>query len=85
MKYKGIAIVILSVYCAAAASAQEEIGGAGTPNFVARFTGKYKIGNSNIFQSPSGNIGIGTTNPLNPLQFAADFHGNISQLAKIAN
>jgi hypothetical protein len=67
MKYKSIAVVILSVFLAASASAQEEIGGAGTPNFIARFTGNHKIGNSKIFQSPNGNIGIGTTAPLFPL------------------
>lgn len=67
MECRSIAIVILSVFLAAAASAQEEVGGAGTPNFLARFTGNHTIGNSKIFQSPSGNIGIGTTNPVNPL------------------
>jgi hypothetical protein len=40
MKYEGVAVVILSVFLAAAASAQEEIGGAGTPNFIAGFTGR---------------------------------------------
>src|SRR6266481_195120 len=70
MKYKSIAILI---FCASvtptafAQSGSEEIGGAGTPNFIARFTGTHKVGNSDIFQSPSGNIGIGTTNPLFPL------------------
>jgi hypothetical protein len=60
----------LCVVLASTASAQtfsEEIGGGGTPNFIANFTGAHKIGKSGIFQSPSGNIGIGTTNPLFPL------------------
>src|SRR6266550_5221793 len=66
MKYKSIAILIFCASVAPTAFAQsgsEEIGGAGTPNFIARFTGTHKVGNSNIFQSPNGNIGIGTTTP----------------------
>jgi len=70
MKYKSIAILI---FCASvtptafAQSGSEEIGGAGTPNFIARFTGTHKVGNSNIFQSLDGNVGIGTTAPIFPL------------------
>ena len=41
----------------------EEIEGVGTTNFIARFLNAHKIGNSSIFQSPNGNIGIGTTPP----------------------
>lgn len=62
MKYNGIAIVILSVFLAAAASAQEEIGGAGTPNFITRFTGAHRVNNSNIFQA-GNDIGVNTTHP----------------------
>ena len=70
MKYKSIAILIFCASLAPTALAQrgdEEIGGAGTPNFIARFLSTHKICNSNIFQSPSGNVGIGTTVPLFPL------------------
>lgn len=70
MKYISIAIATLCLVLASTASAQtscEEIGGGGTPNSIARFTGRCKVGNSNIFQSPGGNIGIGTTAPLFPL------------------
>jgi hypothetical protein len=66
MKCFSIAIATLCVVLASTASAQtssEEIGGGGTPNSIARFTGTHKIGNSSIFQSPSGNIGIGTPGP----------------------
>jgi hypothetical protein len=62
MKYKSIAVVILSVFLAAAASAQEEIGGAGTPNFIPRFIGKHRLTNSNIFEV-GNDIGVNTTNP----------------------
>ena len=75
MKYKSIAILI---FCASvtptafAQSGSEEIGGAGTPNFIARFTGTHKVGNSNIFQSLDGNVGIGTTAPLTRLHVVGD-------------
>jgi len=77
MKYKSIAIAIL-ILCASVAmtvlaqSGNEEIGGAGTPNFIAKFLTAHKIGNSNIFQSPSGNIGIGTTTPGIPLEVVSN-------------
>ena len=62
MKYKNIAILIFCASLAAAASAQEEIGDAGTPNFIPRFTGKHRLANSNIFEV-GGDIGVNTTNP----------------------
>lgn len=70
MKWISIAIATLCVALASTASAQtscEEIGGGGTPGYIPQFTRTCKIGNSNIFQSSTGNIGIGTTNPLFPL------------------
>ena len=65
MKCISIAIATFCVALASTASAQtcEEIGGGGTPNSIARFTGRCKVGNSNILQSLTGNIGIGTLNP----------------------
>jgi|SRR5215469_2393288 len=65
MKCKSIAIATLCVALASTASAQfcdEEIGGGGTPNFIARFTGKCRVGNSNIFQTGNA-VGVNTTNP----------------------
>lgn len=41
--------------------------GPGATNFIPRFLSPNHIGDSNIFQSPNGNIGIGTTSPLFPL------------------
>ena len=69
MKHKNIAIVIVCVCLAGRVLAQthDEIGGAGNANFVAKFVSEHKIGNSRIFQSRSGNVGIGTTVPLFPL------------------
>jgi hypothetical protein len=66
MKYKSIAILIFCASLAPTVLAQrgdEEIGGAGTPNFIAIFLSTHKIGNSNILQSSDGNVGIGTTAP----------------------
>jgi len=41
----------------------QEIIGAGTARFLARFTGPYRITDSTVFQAPNGNIGLGTTTP----------------------
>jgi len=68
MKYKSIAIAIL-ILCVSVAmtvlaqTGGEEIGGAGTAGFLARFTGAHQVGNSTVFQTPDGSIGIGTTFP----------------------
>jgi len=62
VKYKNTAIVIFCASLAAAALAQEEIGDAGTPNFIPLFTGKHRSANSNIFEV-GGDIGVNTTNP----------------------
>lgn len=35
----------------------------GTANYIPKFTGTSTIGNSNIYQTTAGNIGIGTTTP----------------------
>jgi hypothetical protein len=68
MKHKSFAILFFGASLAVAASAQEnEIGGAGTANFVARFSGTHKLSNSTIYESPNGNIGIGSTAPTVPL------------------
>lgn len=70
MKCISMVIATLCLILASTASAQtfcEEIGGGGTSNSIAMFTGRCKVGNSSIFQSPNGNIGIGTTTPLFPL------------------
>ncbi len=65
MKYKSIAIAIL-ILCASVAmtvlaqSGSEEIGGAGTPNFIAKFLSVHKIGNSIITES-NGGIQVSST------------------------
>jgi hypothetical protein len=73
MKFRSVSILIFCASLALAASPQDnEIGGAGTPNFIAKFTAKHKLANSTIFQSPNGDVGIGTTTPLFPLHIFSD-------------
>lgn len=43
------------------------MGGSGTTNYVAKFTGAGTVGNAAIFES-GGNVGIGTTSPATHLQ-----------------
>jgi hypothetical protein len=47
------------------------IGGSGTTNYVAKFTGSTTIGNSQIFDNGT-NVGIGTTNPAYKLDISGD-------------
>ncbi|KPL21265.1 MAG: hypothetical protein AMS23_09580 [Bacteroides sp. SM1_62] len=42
------------------------IGGSGTANYVSKFTASTTLGNSIIYEE-SGNVGIGTSNPSNPI------------------
>jgi hypothetical protein len=48
---------------ASAGSPASTITGSGTADYVPMFTGTTTIGDSNIYQNASGNIGIGTTSP----------------------
>ncbi len=41
------------------------LGGSGTTNFIAKFSGQFAVNDSSIFDN--GNVGIGTTNPLHKL------------------
>lgn len=53
------------------------VTGGGTTNFIPRWTAAHALGNSNIFQNASGNIGIGTTSPTAKLDLNGAFkiHG----------
>jgi len=65
MKYQSIAILIFCASVAAtvwAQSGDDKIDG-GTPHFIAQFTGKHELGDSNIFQE-GRNLGVNTTTPL---------------------
>ncbi len=56
------------------------IVGNGHANYITRWLTSQKLGNSNIFESPSGNIGIGTTAPAGQLDVngAADIRGALT-------
>ena len=69
MKHKCIAVFVFCALLTEIASAQtsaqsgdDEITGAGTLNFIARFSATRRVGNSVIFQA-DGNVGVGTTSP----------------------
>jgi hypothetical protein len=66
------------------------IMGGGTKSFVPRFTGTRTIGNSNIFEATTGNVGIGTTQPSAKLDIngsfsAASIGANYAALNDISN
>ncbi len=75
MKIKFASILVCSVMLLAAAVAQTNtvppfnqlIVGHGKQGFVPRFLGPQKVGDSNIFQSADGNIGVGTATPIYPV------------------
>jgi len=52
------------------------VTGSGTKDFIPMWTGKTRLGNSKVFQSTSGQIGIGTTAPGSMLDVRGD--GNFS-------
>jgi len=59
--------VLMFMFCSLAAMAQDNpaagVTGGGTTNFIPRWTGSHALGNSNLFQSAGGNVGVGTTSP----------------------
>lgn len=59
-------LLVMFSLAALGANAQTVIG-SGTTGFIPQFTGPSTVGNSNIFQSSNGNIGIGSTFPPVPL------------------
>jgi hypothetical protein len=61
------AFLLLFVFCSLAAVAQDNklvnVTGGGTADFIPRWTGAHALGNSAIFQTVGGNVGVGTTTP----------------------
>lgn len=47
----------------------------GTKGYIARFTSRYSIGNSSLFQNPNSDIGVGTNAPGARLDVLSNFPG----------
>jgi hypothetical protein len=73
--------LFLFVFCSLAVVAQDNklvnITGGGTADFIPRWTGAHALGNSTIFQTVGGNVGVGTTTPSTKLDVNGTFkiHG----------
>src|SRR5262245_41850325 len=68
MKYPQVFVLSLLVATLLTLSAPAQVStGTGTTNFVPKWTGAHSQGNSILFQSTAGNIGIGTTGPASKL------------------
>jgi hypothetical protein len=52
------------------------IGGSGTTNYIPKFTASTTVGNSAIYQSGTGDVGIGITGPAYKLHVNGDFYAN---------
>ena len=63
MKKLILAVVVFGVLSSLSAVAQQALSGTGTTNFIPKWTSATAIGNSIIFQSAAGNVGIGTITP----------------------
>ena len=80
MKRIGIYTAIFLGACALSSSRaqnmnQPEINGRGTANYIAKFTSRATIGNSEIYQASDGLVGVGTTFPGAKLHVRSNFSG----------
>jgi hypothetical protein len=75
------------VFCSLSALAQDNpavnVTGGGTTNFIPRWTAAHSLGNSNIFESAAGNVGVGTSTPTAKLDVEGAFriHGTAFNIA----
>ena len=63
MKRLALLVMALSVFSSLSVVAQEAISGTGTTNFIPKWTSGTALGNSILFQSTAGNVGLGTITP----------------------
>jgi hypothetical protein len=82
--------VLLLVWCTLPASAQQAPGtitGSGTADFFPIFTGTTTIGNSKMFQTVGGNVGISSTTPANKLDVngTGDFRDTLTLFPKLTH
>jgi hypothetical protein len=61
------------------------ITGGGTTNYVPLWTSSSNLGNSTIYQSGSGLLGIGTTNPIAPLDVINSSTANPAAIVGVSN
>jgi len=69
MKVVHLSLAIVLCLCASLAAAQ--VGGSGTANTIPIWTDSKTLGNSILFQTPTGLVGIGTTKPSAKLHVTA--------------
>jgi hypothetical protein len=70
MKYTARALAFAIFFCASLLHAQ--VGGSGTPGYIAGWITSNKLTNSSLYESKGGNIGLGTTNPTQKLSVSAN-------------
>jgi hypothetical protein len=83
MRINGHARFFLMTFllCSLSALAQDSpavnVTGGGTADYIPRWTGAHALGNSNIFETAGGKVGIGNTNPSVKLDVSGAFaiHG----------
>ena len=63
MKKFVLAVALLCVFSNLSALAQQALSGTGTTNFIPKWTSGAALGNSIVFQSAAGNVGLSTTTP----------------------
>lgn len=74
MKRLGLWIFVL-LCSAGIVSGQTEITGRGTKGYLAKFNSRNTVGNSKVFQTPTGDVGVGTVVPSGRLDVLSDFGG----------
>ncbi len=81
-----IAVLLAVLCCPVGLVAQvAPVGGSGTTNHITRWTSHTTLGNSKIFQASNGDIGIGTTHPIQDLDIVGGANGGLRVESSVAN